>query len=320
VSKHIGKLSFRSGIANIPTVVWALLAMMVYFSWSLPIFRTWSNIMNILRQGSILITLAMGVIVVKITGGMDLSVGAVMTLSGMVMAWALSTAQFSIWVAVLLCLVVGTACGFLNGVFVALMNIPPFVATLGVQGMAAGLSLVLTGGYVVWIDSDALSFIGSGQLLGISTSIWISLVAFMSSLIILSSTPFGVYIYAIGGNEDALRLVGKQSWWYKILAYTYCGLMAGIAGVVITSRNMAAQPTIGLGMEFEAFAATVLGGSVVSGRGDAFGATLGALFLLILRNGLNLKGVPTYYQLAIIGVAIIVAIVTSMVLDRRLRG
>jgi len=260
----------------------------------------------------------MGVIVVKITGGIELSVGGVMTLAGMVMAWTLVNWQISIPTAILLSLVVGTILGFLNGIFVVKMGIPSFIATLGTQGMAIGLSLIINNGYVIWGLPAELNYVGDGALFGLPIPIWISILAFIVSSILLNHTPFGVYIYAIGGNEDALKLAGKPSWWYKILAYAYCGLMAGLSAVIITARNMAAQPIVGLGMEFEAFSAVVLGGSFVAGQGTVIGTVLGVLFILILRNGLNVMGIPTFYQLAIIGTVIISAIVLSMLLERRL--
>lgn len=318
MSAGIRKPSLRSVFVSIPPVVWALLLMIAFFGRATPAFFTLSNTLNLFRQGSILMILCMGVIVVKITGGIELSVGAVMTLAGMVMAWTLVNWQVPLPVALLLALMVGTICGFLNGIFVSRMGIPSFIATLGTQGMAIGLSLVINNGYVIWGLPEALDRIGNGMLLGVPIPIWVSILAFLSSFVLLEFTPFGTYVYAIGGNEDALKLAGKPSWWYKTLAYVYAGLMSGLAAIIITSRNMAAQPRVGLGMEFEAFSAVVLGGSFVAGRGTVIGTVLGVLFILIIRNGLNVMGIPTYYQLAIIGVMLISAIVMSILIERRL--
>jgi ribose transport system permease protein len=135
----------------------------------------------------------------------------------------------------------------------------------------------------------------------------------------LNHTKFGVYVYAIGGNEEALKLAGKPVSLYKVLPYAYSGFTAGIAALIVISRNMAAQPTVGLGMEFEAFAGVVLGGSYMAGRGTAGGALLGAIVILVLRNGLNLIGIPTYMQLAIIGAVLITAIVASTVVERKVQ-
>ncbi len=132
----------------------------------------------------------------------------------------------------------------------------------------------------------------------------------------MNKTKFGTYIYALGGNEEALKLSGKSVILYKILAYAFSGLTAGIAALILTSRNMAAQPTVGLGMEFQAFAGVVLGGSFMAGRGTVTGAALGALVIIVLRNGLNLIGIPTYLQLAIFGSVLITAIVLSTLLEQ----
>jgi len=320
MSVYTRKLSLKSVFVNIPTVVWALLLMIVFFAQATPAFFTLSNALNLFRQGSILMTLCMGVIVVSITGGIELSVGGVMTLGGMVMAWTLVNWQVPVPVALLLALMVGAICGLLNGIFVVKMGIPSFIATLGTQGMAIGLSLGINNGCVIWGLPEAIDRIGNGTLFGLPIPIWVSILAFILSFVLLKFTPFGVYVYAIGGNEDALKLTGKPSWWYKILVYTYCGLLSGLAAIIITSRNMAAQPTVGLGMEFEAFSAVVLGGCFAAGRGTVIGTVLGVLFILILRNGLNVMGIPTYYQLAIIGVVLIGAIVMSILVERRLHG
>lgn len=312
------KLSLRSAFVRIPPVVWALVAMVIFFARMDPRFLTLSNVANLFTQGSILMILCMGVVVVSIAGGIELSVGAVMTLAGMAMAWVLVHTGLPIAVALLVPLAVGVACGILNGIFVARMNIPSFIATLGTQGMAVGLCLGMNSGNVIAGLPRQVAGIGGGSWLGIPVPIWASLAAFASSFVLLRFTPFGVYVYAIGGNEQALKLTGRPSWWYKVLAFAYAGLMSGLAAIIITTRNMTAQPTVGLGMEFEAFSGTVLGGCA-AGRGGAAETTLGVLFILILRNGLNVIGVPTYYQLAIIGIALISAIVVSVVLERRMK-
>jgi len=311
------KRTLQSALVRIPPVVWALLAMVVFFARMDPRFLTLSNVANLFTQGSILMILCMGVVVVSIAGGIELSVGAVMTLAGMLMAWVLVNTGLPIALALLVPLVVGALCGILNGIFVARMNIPSFIATLGTQGMAIGLCLGMNKGNVIAGLPPAVGNIGGGSWLGVPVPIWVSVVAFASSFILLRFTPFGLYVYAIGGNEQALKLTGRPSWWYKILTFVYAGLMAGLAAIIITSRNMTAQPTVGLGMEFEAFSGTVLGGCV-AGRGGAVETTLGVLFILVLRNGLNVMGVPTYYQLAIIGTALISAIVVSVVLEQRM--
>lgn len=308
----------ESLLRRIPPAVYALLLMTLFFASREPSFLTLSNLVSMLRQGSILIILCMGVTFVRIAGGIDLSVGAVMTFSGMVMAWILSKTSLPLPVGLLAALFVGFLFGMLNGVFVSRLQIPSFIATLGTQGIAAGFSLGINKGYVISDLPPALETLGNGAFLGVPIPIWFTLLAIIVSFVLLKFTPFGIYTYAIGGNEEALTLSGKPSWLYKTLTFGYAGLMAGLAAIVITARTMAAQPTVGMGMEFEAFFATVLGG-VFAGRGGIVETILGVLFILVLRNGLNLMGVPTYYQLAIIGVVLISGIIFSLLLDRRLK-
>jgi len=308
------KMAFRKA----PTSAWVLLLMIILFSRATPMFLTLHNAVNILTQGAILIILCMGVIVVKITGGIELSVSGVLTLAGMVMAGSIVKLGVPIPVALLLALGVGLAFGLLNGIFVARMGIPSFIATLGTQGMAFGIALGMNDGNVYAGLPPAISQLGSGTWLGVPVPIWIAGLAVVLSFFLLNYTRFGVYVYAIGGNEEALILAGRPSWWYKTLSYVYSGLMAGLAAIVTTSRSMVSQPRVGEGLEFEAFAGVVLGGSFAAGRGSAAGTIIGALFILVLRNGLNVVGVPTYLQLAIIGPVLIGSIVLSTLVERRL--
>ncbi len=314
------KLLLRPILEKIPTVFWILIVMVVYFSVSSTNFMTLDNAINLSRQGAILLILSLGVVVVKITGGMDLSNGAVMSLCGMLMAWSMVNLHVPISLAILVSILIGILLGALNGIFVTFLGIPSFIATLGTQGIAVGLSLGLNNGNVIGGLPKLFSEIGNGEFLNIPLPLWISVFVFILTTLILNQTPLGVYVYALGGNEEALKLSGKPAWFYKILAYSYSGMTAGIAACILTSRNMAAQPTVGSGMEFEAFAGVVLGGSFIAGKGTAFGAVLGALFILLLRNGLNILGIPTYLQLAIFGTVLIVAIVLSTLVERRVQS
>jgi len=309
---------FVKRLQQAPPVIWVLLVMILLFAISEPTFLTLSNLVNMLRQGSILIILCMGVAFVRISGGIDLSVGGNMTLCGMVVAWLLTKTSMPMALILLSSLLVGSVFGLLNGLFVTKMRIPSFIATLGTQGITLGLSLGMNNGYVIAELPQSFNFLGNGVLLGIPMPIWFVALTILVSWFLLNFTRFGVYVYAIGGNEEALTLSGKPSWKYKALAFGYAGLMAGIAAIVITSRTMTAQPTVGAGMEFEAFFATVLGG-IFAGRGGMAEALLGVIFILILRNGLNLAGVPTYIQLAIIGITLLIGIIFSTLVDRKFR-
>ena len=297
-------------------VSWVLIILVCFFSIVSPSFLSIENALNLSRQGAVLMILCMGVIVIKITGGMDLSNGAIMTLGGMVMAWAMVNGNVSIPIACLMAVITAIFLGFVNGFFVSILGIPSFISTLGTQGIAIGLALGMNEGNVIGNLPNGIGVIGNNVFLGLPISLWITILIFLLTFILLEYTKFGVYIYAIGGNEEALKLVGKPVVLYKILAYTYSGFTAGIAALILTSRNMAAQPTVGMGMEFQAFAGVVLGGSFMAGRGTAIGAALGATVILILRNGLNLIGIPTYLQLAIFGSILIAAIVLSTIVEQ----
>ncbi len=313
------KINILKKLLNLPPVIFVLLIMLVIFSITGPTFLSIENALSLSRSGALLIILCMGVVLVKISGGIDLSVGGILTLAGMVMAWSIIHWNFPIWLAALLAVITAVAFGFLNGFFVSVMNIPSFIATLGTQGITIGLSLGMNNGNVIGGLPDSLKPIGNGDLFGIPMPLIITILVFLMTYFILNFSKFGVYVYAIGGNEEALKLAGKPVKLYTILTYAYSGLTAGIASLIVLSRNMAAQPTVGLGMEFEAFAGVVLGGSYMAGRGTAGGALLGAIVIIVLRNGLNIVGIPTYIQLAIFGVVLISAIVASTIVERNVQ-
>ncbi len=311
------KPGFLDSLLRIQPVVWVLIVMLVFFSILAPSFLSIENALSLARQGAILVILCMGVIVIKITGGMDLSNGAIMTLAGMIMAWAMVKMNISVPIACLMAVITAVLFGFLNGFLVSILKIPSFITTLGTQGIAVGLALGINNGNVIGNLPKTISVIGESDVLGIPLPLIITAIVFALSFNILNNTKFGMYIYAIGGNEEALKLTGQPVLLYKILAYAYSGFTAGIAALILTSRNMAAQPTVGLGMEFQAFAGVVLGGSFMAGRGTAIGALIGSLVIIILRNGLNLIGIPTYLQMAIFGSVLISAIVISTLVEQK---
>ena len=314
------EISIKKTIASFPQIFWGILLLGFVFSILSGNFLTGRNLLNILQQGSFLIVICMGVIIVKIMGGIELSVGGVMSLAGMVMAYTIVNFHFSVFGGILAAVVVGALAGGFNGIFVEKMNVPSFIATLGMQYIAVSLALVINDGNVIWGLPKEVSAISKSSILGIPFLIFITIFAVLFTFIILRYTVLGSYFYAIGGNEEALKLSGKKSWVYKIIGYSLSGIFAAIAGVLMTIRMQAAQPTIGIGMEFEAFSSCVLGGAIAAGKGDAIGALLGALFIIVLRSGLNNIGISTFYQLAIIGMSIIVSIVITIFLNKKING
>ena len=280
-------------------------------------FLSSDNFLNIARQVSINAIIAVGMTCVILSGGIDLSVGSVMALSGTLMA-GMMVAGVSPSAAIALGLGVGLAFGLFNGFFVAYAGMPPIIVTLATMGIARGLGLIYTGGYAIDGLPEMFAFFGRGNVLGVQTPVVIMLLVFALAYLLLDHTPIGRYIYAIGGNEEAARLSGVRVSRYKLLTYALSGLMCSIAGLVLSSRLMSGQPNSGIGFEMDAIAAVVMGGtSITGGRGSIVGTLIGALMLGVLNNGLNMMGVSPYVQNIIKGLIILFAIYISR--ERRKR-
>ncbi|OZG74171.1 ribose ABC transporter permease [Hahella sp. CCB-MM4] len=279
-------------------------------------FLTSTNLSNVARQVSINAIIAVGMTCAILTGGIDLSVGPVMALSGTVAA-GLMVAGFPPEVAILGGLLVGALFGAGNGAFVAYAKMPPIIVTLATMGIARGLALIYTGGYPISGLPQGFSILGRGEFLGIQLPILVMLVVYILAFVLLNHTAIGRYIYAIGGNEEAARLSGIRVSRYKVLVYTISGLTAALAGIVLTSRLMSGQPNSGIGFELDAIAAVVLGGTAIAGgRGAIIGTLIGAMMLGVLNNGLNLMGVSPYVQNIIKGGIILLAIYISRSRDK----
>ena len=274
-------------------------------------FLTASNLSNIGRQVSINAIIAVGMTCVILTGGIDLSVGPVMALSGTLTA-GLMVAGLPPGLAIGAGLLIGVAFGIGNGLFVAYLHMPPIIVTLATMGIARGFGLMYTDGYPISGLPEWFGFFGRQSLLGIQVPILIMLVTYLMAYVLLQHTRIGRYIYAIGGNEEAVRLSGVRAARFKLLVYGISGLTAAIAGLVLTSRLMSGQPNAGVSFELDAIAAVVLGGaSIAGGRGVIVGTLLGAMLLGVLNNGLNMLGVSPYVQSVIKGAIILLAIFIS---------
>ena len=290
-----------------------LCAIMMFLSDKFLTFANWSNI---LRQVSINGIIAVGMTIVILTGGIDLSVGAVMALSMTCVAGALLSG-IPLPLAILMALIIGVLCGAINGALVSYFRLPAIIVTLAMMEIPRGIALLYTGGYPLAKLPKDFAFLGQGQVLGIDTPILIMLVVFLAAYLLLNVYPIGRYLYGIGGNEEAVRLSGIHVRQRKLLAYTLCGLTAAISGVVLSSRLMSGQPNAGIGFELDAIAAVVLGGTAITGgRGHIFGTLIGAVTLGVLNNGLNLMEVSPYTQRVIKGVIILLAIYASTVKRR----
>jgi ribose transport system permease protein len=289
--------------------VWIILALLIStFGILAPRFLAPTNIVNIGLQSSILLLLALPMTLVILTEGLDLSMGALMALISMVIALC-STAGYPVLVALAAGLAVGVVGGLLNGLLIAELGLPPFVVTLGTLGMAQGLAVVLTDGQSVVDIAESIPDFFAGSMLGLPNPIWLSIVAYGATHYLLYYTRFGVSIFALGGNREAWKLSGGSVERCLIGVYTLAGLMVGVAGFLFTARMSAGHPTASLGMEFDAIAAVALGGtSFERGNGWLFGTVLGVLAIGVLRNGLNILGFASSFQVVSVGVFVLIAL------------
>lgn len=283
-----------------------------------PSFLSSSNLLNVLRQTSTNLYLALAMTMIIILGGIDLSVGSVMAVTGVVTAMLIDMLGFPVWVAVLCGLLVGMLFGALNGYVAATTIIPPFIITLATMNIARGAAYVLTDGQPVRVMSDSFNFIGSGYIGGfLPTPVLYLLIFLLICYLIMNRTKLGRYIYAVGGNPEAARFAGINIKKIKFFAYTFSGFMAAVAGIVLASRMFSGQPTAGNAAELDAIAAVVLGGTSMSGGYGRIGGTvIGALIIGVLSNGLNLIGVSSFWQYIVKGIVILVAVYADVIKRR----
>ena len=310
------KLDIKELLIKYKSLV-GLLALIAIVSVLSPSFLSTKNIFNILRQTSVNGIIAAGMTFVILTGGIDLSVGSILAISGAICASILVNGQ-NIVIAVLAALLVGAVVGFLNGFIITKGKLQPFIATLATMTILRGLTLVYTDGKPITLGSGelALNFgqIGGGKILGIPTPALIMILVFLVCAYVLKNTKMGRYTYALGSNEEATKLSGLNTDKIKIAVYTLSGILASIAGIIITSRLFSAQPTAGDGYELDAIAAVVLGGtSLTGGKGKISGTIIGALIIGVLSNALNILDVSSYYQMMVKGAVILIAVL----LDRK---
>jgi ribose transport system permease protein len=275
-------------------------------------FLTQNNILNILRQVSINGIIAVGMTFVILTSGIDLSVGSVMAFSGTLMAGVMVKMGWNPVLAIGVALALGAIFGLINGVLISYAKMPPIIVTLAMMEIPRGLALLYTGGYPLSGISQNFAFIGRGYFLGIPMPVIIMIFIYLIAYVLLNYLPFGRYIYAIGGNEEAVSLSGIKVKKFKTIAYVISGITAALSGIVITSRLMSGQPMAGDGFELDAIASVVLGGTDINGgRGSIVGTFVGALIMGVLSNGLNLLGVSPYVQRVFKGLIILFAIYFS---------
>ncbi|MCW2861624.1 MAG: ribose transport system permease protein [Pseudonocardiales bacterium] len=280
-------------------------------------FLTVTNLLNVGVQAAVTAILAFGSTYVIITAGIDLSVGAVAALSAVVLAWTATSHGVPWPVALIVALVAGIVCGLVNGVLITYGRLPPFIATLAMQGVARGLGLVISQGSPIPLP-DAVAHLGDtiGSYLPVPVIVMVAMGVITA--VVLNRTYAGRTMYAIGGNEEAARLSGIKVTRQKIITYALAGGFAAVAGIVLASRLASAQPQAALGYELDAIAAVVIGGASLSGgKGRALGTLVGALILAVLRNGLNLLSVSAFWQQVVIGVVIALAVLLDTLRRRQ---
>lgn len=295
----------------------ALVALGAFLSFASPYFLTTSNLINVLEQTAINTIIAVGLTFVIVSGGIDLSVGSLLALAGVVLGTSLQGGA-PVAAALLLPVLCGAALGLVNGGLVSVGRLPPFIATLGMMSVARGLALLYVEGRPVSGFDESFRWLATGRVLHVPVPVVVAAAICLVAHVVLARTVFGRYVYAIGGNEEASRLSGVPVTACKVAVYGISGAASGAAAIVLTARLNSAQATAGMNYELDAIAAAVIGGtSLLGGQGSIAGTVVGALIMGVLRNGLNLLGVSAFVQQVIMGVVIVGAVLLDTWLKRR---
>lgn len=282
-----------------------------------PHFMTAANLLNVVEQSTIIGVVAVGMTFVILTGGIDLSVGSIVALSGVLFGLTAHAGMAPV-VAALIALLAGVACGTLNGAVITLGKLPPFIATLGMMSVARGAALMLSDGRPVSGFSNGFRTIATARVAGVPLSALIMLATYLVAHFVLTRTVHGRYVYAVGGSEEAATLSGVNVRAVKTAAYAISGGLSAFTSLLLIARLDSAQPIAGTAYELDAIAAVVIGGaSLLGGSGSVLGTLIGALIMSVLRNGLNLLGISSYVQQVAIGVVIVAAVLVDMALRRR---
>lgn len=312
----------------------ALIMLFVIFSILSPAFLQPGNLVILAKQVAINAILGIGMTFVILAAGIDLSVGSIVGLAGMIagglihegliLPWFGVSIFFNVWIVMLITMLVGVAIGWINGTLITRLNVPPFIATLGMLYIARGAALLRSNGATFpnlvgreSLGNTGFEALGQGTLLGLPYPIWIMIVLTLIAMYIANKTPFGRHVYAIGGNEKAAELSGIRVNRVKVLTYMISGFCAAVVGLIVTSQLVAAHPATGETYELNAIAVVVLGGtSLMGGRGTIGGSVIGAFVIGVLNNGLVLLGVTQFWQIVIKGLVIILAVIVDQMQQR----
>ena len=295
-----------------------LLALFIILAIASPNFLTSTNLSSVIRQTAVINIMALGMTVIIIAGGIDLSVGSILALAGLLGAMMME--KHGIGWGIAAGMLVGMLCGFANGLMITSLRISPFIVTLGTMGIYRGFALIISKGLPVHEIPPSFSFLGEGTLLGVPFVLWILLLCAVVTHIVLEHTRHGRYAFSIGSNPDAAFYAGVPVRFHTIVVYAGAGLLTGLAGMIEVSRLMTGQPTGGQGYELTAIAAVVIGGgSLRGGEGSVLGTLVGAFIMGLLANGSDLLGTNPYWQQVIIGAVIILAVAFDELRKRRLK-
>lgn len=286
-----------------------LVLLLIFFSLMTEAFLTTNNLLNMLRQVSMMGIVAVGVTFVMIAGGIDLSVGSQMSLVSILTAWLMVKGHVNPVLAVIIGIAAATLVGLLNGYLSIMLRIHPLMITLATMTIVAGISKMISGGMAIFGFDKSFAVIGQGYVGIIPIPVIILVIVAIIASFILNKTYFGRYVYAVGGNEEAARLSGINTRKMRLILFSVCGFFTGIAGIVLLSRTNSGQPNAGMGFEFDVLTAAILGGiSIMGGQGRISGVLTGVLIIGTLSNGLVLMNVGDYYQSIIKGIVLIGAI------------
>lgn len=311
------KFNLKQKIKSVPPVAYMLIVLIIVFSAMSPNYLTPGNFKNILIQATPLMILAFGQTCIVLTQGTDLSLGAQVSF---VTVFTVFLAQRGVIleVAMVIAILCAVVIGAINGLIVAKGNIPPFIATFGMQNIVNSISLMLTSGSSIYFDSFTYRIVTETEILFIPLMVWIAVAVYIMVFIVLKRTKFGTNIHSLGGNKEAMVLAGINPVVAQIKTFAFAGFIAGIAGIVTLCRVESGQPTGAMGWEFQAVAATLLGGtSMREGKGGVTGTIFGVLLITMIKNGLNIIGVKSIYQNASVGTVVLAAIIIDAVVRMR---
>ena len=304
-------------LGGIEPVIWMLAAIIIIFSFTGEHFLSWSNALNILQQAAPFLILALAETLAVLVGQIDLSVGNNMAFCTVIVALAMS-AGIPVWLSVLAGLLTGTLCGLLNGIFIAKLNVPAYITTFGFGTMFYGFGSLITGGVSITALDEGFRFLADGSVLGIPMVLIIAVIVFLLVKLLIDRTAFGRNMYGLGGNREALFLGGVNPVRAEAMIFAVGGVLVGIAGVLFAARSASGHPDYGKQWEFNAIAATIIGGNSFSeGNGNIFKTVLGVLFIQILRTGLNISGVSPQSQSFLLGLIVVAAISIDVFLKAR---